>query len=207
MARRISVMLDMDGVIVDFLAGFCAAAGMNVDDIPRGFWWDIPRCKSGICSRQMWEDLPIMPWGKAVIDAVEQVFGEENVALCTTPLMFGDDYTPGCMDGKLGWIAKHLPSRYSGRFVFTAHKHLLAAPGVVLIDDKPQNVSEFQESGGHSYLFPAHTNGRFREVPSFSVARFTMELLKLRDEAVASLCPPPPPTIRLPGMVPGVVHG
>jgi len=67
--------------------------------------------------------------------------------------------TPGCVEGKIAWINKHLPA-YSRRFVVGASKHLMASYGKILIDDYEVNTKRFFEHGGTAILFPRLYNSR-----------------------------------------------
>jgi hypothetical protein len=53
------------------------------------------------------------------------------------------------------------------RFALTPHKYLFAGPGVVLIDDKEENVNRFKigpggrPTGAAGILFPRHNNSLY----------------------------------------------
>ena len=75
---------------------------------------------------------------------------------------------PSACAGKLLWLQEHVGVNCRD-FVLTPQKHLLAAPGTVLIDDDLGNCQRFTEHGGAALAFPQHWNGRvgdFRTVLS-----------------------------------------
>jgi len=75
--------------------------------------------------------------------------------LATTPTL-----DSGSVAGKYKWIERFTGYQRFNNFIFTAHKHLLAAPGRLLIDDRGVNCDAFRAAGGEAILFPAPWNER-----------------------------------------------
>ena len=76
---------------------------------------------------------------------------------------------PFCASGKLHWLGKHFPDAMAGQhYVLTAHKHFLAGPGRLLVDDGERHCDRFcqdesgRPTGGAAVLFPQRWNNRHK---------------------------------------------
>ena len=149
-------LLDMDGVLVDFVAGAAKHHGFDPVVVDR---WDFVE-KVGLTTAQFWNPLNAdfwagLPWtpdGREILAAVEDAFGKENVCLLSSPCD-----TAGCMDGKLTWIREHLPG-YRRRFLFGPAKEFAANGNRVLVDDSDGNAEAFRNAGGPVLLVPRPWN-------------------------------------------------
>jgi len=150
------VLLDMDGVLCDFVTAALSLHGRS-DVLPR--WpageWSIPKVL-GMSSQQFWSK----------IDAVGSAFWYE-----LTPYRWMNELTTligrhaaftiltspsrdaACPTGKIQWLRKHLSPTFDA-FMIGSRKHLCARADTVLIDDSDQNVIQFRKHGGQAILFP-----------------------------------------------------
>lgn len=167
------VLLDMDGVLVDFNGGVCEHFGKTLPDYP--FNPDVQKVQQdwniephfGMTPAQLWDPLGFdfwanlapLPWYQDVVGLLEDHFGEENICLLTSPIR-----TAGAIDGKISWIRKHLP-QYRRRFLVGPCKEFCAGPSHALVDDHSVNIEKFEDAGGRTFLFPAPWNRRFKEHP------------------------------------------
>lgn len=161
-----NILLDMDGVLVDFMGGACAA-------------WEKPnpyvygqRGSYDICGElgihpnifwskltfTFWANLKPLPWAKELVITLENAFGRDNICILTSPCG-----TFGCADGKISWLTKHFPE-YRRRVLVGPPKHFCASPGSLLIDDYEKNIESFREHGGSAFLFAAPWNSKWRDV-------------------------------------------
>jgi 5'(3')-deoxyribonucleotidase len=159
---KLTCYLDLDGVLADFTAGAISLHKLPVThkDVD---CWDFHHKLGfqGDNEKKFWEPMGFDFWANlpktrehdAVLSIVEEVFGDK-VVIATSPAS-----TPGCVEGKIAWINKHLPA-YSRRFVVGASKHLMASYGKILIDDYEVNTKRFFEHGGTAILFPRLYNSR-----------------------------------------------
>jgi 5'(3')-deoxyribonucleotidase len=167
------ILLDMDGVLVDFLGGACQLHGKTYDGHPHDpagqteqkpwnieplFEMTAPELWNPM-GRDFWFDLEPLPWCHEVVATLTAKFGEDNICLLTSPIR-----TDGCIDGKMDWIRKHLP-QFRRQFLVGPAKQFAASPRHCLVDDHTKNVEAFKDAGGHTFLFPAPYNPRFREHP------------------------------------------
>ena len=138
MKRPITILIDMDGVIVDWDKGF------------RDIWRDrSPIWRSN--SYLMQECVPIefkaeattiprqpgffaqLPPYENAIESVKRIscIPGLRVLICTSPLLAN----PTCFQDKLFWITRHFGPEWLEKVVFTRDKTVVR--GDIIIDDKP----------------------------------------------------------------------
>lgn len=150
-------LLDLDGVIADFVTGICGAHNKPNPYLEKEHFgifdtaglWTMP-WEEFIepCNKEFWANLPKMPDADEIIAAVTDFFGIENVCILSAPTLNG-----GCVDGKIEWLSKHYPQFVeSGRYLFGPRKDFCAGPYRVLIDDRDENITKFRENGGNAIL-------------------------------------------------------
>ena len=150
------ILLDMDGVIADFVEGARLAheAAGNTIDVSQyslgmdeaDFWKPI-----NAAGYKFWESLPALPWLDELVLLITSYVGDEW-SICTKP-----SNDPFCAAGKIMWLKKHFGEDFK-RYILIKHKQHLAKPGYVLIDDHDDNVNRFREHGGDAILFPQTWN-------------------------------------------------
>lgn len=155
MAKRWKCLLDMDGVLVDFVKGICELH-QKEDPFKKGYQgWDMiaefgmsPSEFWNPCGREFWKNLDWTEEGKEIVAFAEETFGTKNIALLTSPCA-----TDGCIDGKMDWIKKNLP-QFRRSFLVGPAKHFCAAPNHFLVDDHDGNIAEFNADHGNGILVP-----------------------------------------------------
>jgi hypothetical protein len=175
-------LLDLDGVLVDMMAGAQKLAGVNVH--PADVRWDVstqlgfpsPEAFWSKAGYDFWANLPWHHEGPRLLTGLEMIYGRESIALLTSPVD-----TPGAVEGKVAWIRHHMPD-YRRRFFVGPAKHLVAGPNVRLVDDHDPNVDGFVAAGGHATLVPRPWNRRQPETNH--LGRFNVETL-LQEIAAA----------------------
>lgn len=155
------ILLDMDGVIADFVGHFCNTYGVSnpyVHEKNLGCW-DIARVMGlsnnqfwSRCTLEFWETIPKTEEADNLVLFLEDRFGRKNISLLSSP---GID--PSSMVGKHRWIETHFP-QFSRRFLFGPAKEFAASNKRLLIDDADHNVDSFKEEGGHTHLFARRWN-------------------------------------------------
>ncbi len=163
------ILLDLDGVLVDFIRGIIEIHDLRVSteelyqyhlgspDVteivqmsPPAFWKP--------CDFEFWSKLEWMPDGQEILTYVEQRFGRESITLWTSPSL---NY--GCIEGKLRWVERHLPRYYKHNVIFGSKKHLGARPDTILIDDSDVNEIKFLERGGKCAKPPRIWNSLYHD--------------------------------------------
>lgn len=149
--------LDLDGVLANFVKGMCihhAKPNPYTNKANVGVW-DFYKLW-GMTADDLWKwagysfwvGLEPMPDAQKIVSIVKTAFGMENI-LVVSPL----GPNARCYDGKRDWLARWFPE-LANRLTACSHKHLLAAPNKVLIDDYDRNIAEFAASGGNAILLP-----------------------------------------------------
>ncbi len=171
--------LDLDDVLVDFIAGACKTHGRpNPYKKPeaRGRW-DIAKLL-GMTDLEFWQPLDnhhfwinLRPTkdAEAILRVVEHAFGEQNVCLLTDP-----SGRAGPPSGKMAWVQRFLPS-YTRRLLIGSPKYFCAASDAVLIDDADHNVEAFRRHGGQAILVPRPWNANHRHTSAIVTVGHALE--------------------------------
>ncbi len=104
-------------------------------------------------SQHVWATVPVSDFCHQLIEKCRSLVGEKNVFIATSPIS-----TTQCMAGKLEWIQTFCPSWLHRQFFVTPHKHLLAKPDALLIDDYERNIGLFRAHGGNAIMVPRPWN-------------------------------------------------
>ena len=178
------ILLDLDGVCIDFVSPALRVFGHELDDIDwplgeydiakavgkdRDDFWNAIHSK-GV---EFWRNLKVYDW-------FEELFNELTrlglVYFVTTPTN-----SPHSAAGKMLWLQDRYGSDFKD-FVITHQKHLLSQSGVILIDDYDLNINNFERYGdGKAILFPQKWN-RLHELNNCNRVKFVLEqLLKIQS--------------------------
>lgn len=164
MLKKNQILLDMDGVIADFLGGAIKVLNkdfnrnITIEQYATEFGqWGIYDYY-GITQEQFWESidrkidfwykLEPITWGRDLYHFLSE-FGE--VTIVTTPNLH-----PDCASQKLKWLNGYLGIKSNAVFL-GARKYLMAGNGI-LIDDYYKNVESFKRAGGEAILIPSNWN-------------------------------------------------
>lgn len=165
------VILDLDGVLVDFAKGACKEL-----DVPEPILWpedgdivsalelDPSDFWDHISYSDFWKNLDWMPDGHEILEVLENHYGEENICICSSPTNCSE-----AAKGKMEWIQDHLPE-YTKRFLIGRAKHFCAQPDSIMFDDFDFNVNRFKKNGGYAVLVPRPWN-MFREYDTLTVIK------------------------------------
>lgn len=149
-------LIDIDGVLADFTKDALRVHGKDSHEVTK---WDFFE-DWGISANefwkaidaeehQFWQSLSPYPWMKELIEIVADYC---NFTLATTPSL-----SHHCCAGKRLWIQQHFGKNFT-KYMIGGEKHLMAKPGVVLIDDSEKNIDLFASHGGFAILFPQPWN-------------------------------------------------
>lgn len=153
------VLLDMDGIITNFVKGICNAHNRpdpyNGDEHLGEFdmakiWKMSNREFWKPCDYSFWRTLDWMPDGKQIVALVESLIDESKIRVLTAP-----SSNDGCYDGKKDWLRFNLPGY---KMIAGSDKEFCSAPHRLLIDDRDENVKKYIESGGIAFLVPRPWN-------------------------------------------------
>ena len=143
------IYLDMDGLVADYKGGLENTAkelGVSVDD-GKAIWNKINSNPT-----EWWSNLKPIPEGMKIFNAVKD---KEPSILSAAGT---DEKTK---QGKLKWLRKNGLAPYLKEIIFVNNKSAkkkYAKGGNILIDDRPDNVAEWEMKGGTSFLFQNNAN-------------------------------------------------
>lgn len=150
-----AVILDMDGVLVNF------TEGMENDHPNTRFDWTRRDGGLGYNELEMliddldawfWESLNAYEYTREFLLECETLMGA-NVFLCTQPRESSESW-----GGKAAWVRNHYPMMIKKLFMTINMRHYLAGKKVILVDDFQSNVDMFENWGGIGILFPQPWN-------------------------------------------------
>jgi hypothetical protein len=186
---RKPILLDMDGVFVDFAGSVMDMHNrLNGTPIlhPADVTWDFP-VQIGFASETdpkflapfdaaAWAGFRWTAEGKRLIAGLEAMYGPEGILPLSSPGPY-----KGAADGKREWLGNNLPG-YQDRLTVTKAKSRFACVGT-LIDDNDRNVESFRAAGGSAVLVPRPWNKR--KADTNHLGRFDVELLLQEIGALA----------------------
>jgi 5'(3')-deoxyribonucleotidase len=156
-----TLMLDMDGVIVDFVKGALKFHGredyvvkhwdfdQDICETREDFWKDL--------GFSFWANLPWTPQGIDFLGYLRKEVGKENICFLTSPCA-----TVGSIEGKIEWLRRKIPDM-SRQFAVSPMKQAFAHHKALLVDDSDVNCAKFKLGGGNSIVVPQLWNHRSEE--------------------------------------------
>lgn len=166
-----NILLDMDGVMVDFAKGLlpnlskCLGREVKYEELDDYYFLNC--LQSFTLEFEFWNNVKKFPkeyfesleWNEhgykvysSILDIVKKSNGRHNLFICTKPFE-----TLDCMSGKLSWIKKNCPEMLD-KVIMIQYKHRLADKNTILIDDYFENIKNFNDCSGKSILYPANWN-------------------------------------------------
>ena len=150
------ICLDVDGVLVDFVAGAGKLLGYDPAVVNTWHYYTLIGMTEGefwkaidAAGSDFWADLPAYPWAQ---DLVKQCKATAPTILLTSP-----SQCPSSMHGKLRWMQAQFGRQFRD-YLVGPKKEFCATPDTLLIDDSDSNCKKFQAAGGRAILFPRPWN-------------------------------------------------
>lgn len=189
------IFLDMDGVIVDLVSGLLSQYNkdhhdsVKPQDIKAFGIHNYVKIKHAIYN---YFKLPGMfgknlePFENAV-QVIKMIVDEyPQTYILTTP----HDSSETCERDKKEWVREHLPFFSTKNMIFSHHKHLLAKPGDVILEDKPANLKKWKENNGISVCYNQPWNQEVEcnhRVKSWYEFYYLLDAIKNNEEYVEKL--------------------
>lgn len=163
--------IDMDGVLVDFLAAALKIHNRSWESLERGVWHGSATAFSmspdefwSPFTEEAWATMPPTATCYELINMLASKFGMENLCILSYPV------SASSCAGKWTWCQKNLPM-FEGRINLSTCKHFSAHKDAVLVDDQFANVMSFEDSGGKGVLVPYFSNFAHNEPVMESVKK------------------------------------
>jgi len=174
MKPRLTILLDLDGVLANFHQGVCDLFGVDLDKstLPLPWPYAIQDNIADVLGKKVtseelwnainlnaktagfWANLEPYDYHYKLIQMINS-FGlryRVDVIISTSP-----GYYHAAHSQKVQWVEKNTP--YHPRMIMIgSHKHLMAKPETFLIDDCDHNVDKFRENDGNAFLWPQRWN-------------------------------------------------
>lgn len=160
------IVLDVDGVLADFVGAACEAYGTTFQSLVEsgkwkpGTYWVHEAL--GVSEKDFWKSLDEIGadfWLRAKplpemqdFLQIARTYADRFVVATSPPL------NPVHAAGKVAWAQKYLPAAHVRDYSITPRKELYAQQGVLLIDDSPANCEKFRARGGAAILVPRYWN-------------------------------------------------
>lgn len=146
------IMIDMDGVLVDFIKGVEKLFNIELNPYPCPGKFDF-FTHLGISDKEHWEQLDdafysSLEWteeGKEILEICKYYVGVENICILTSATLH-----PGCLAGKLCWIQREIPE-LSRQYLMGPRKQFASNSNRILIDDADFNIDAWD---GPAILVP-----------------------------------------------------
>lgn len=156
------IYFDMDGVLVNFDSAHPNAGKFNhpsselspeMREAKKQFWREIEQ------QENFWRDIPVMANAENLL-GVAKSMGEIFI-LSKTPgakhFVGGEKYVSFVADEKRKWVLKNLSNFFDAKHIIICNdkKGALVKPTQkdILIDDRHENISEWESHGGRGILF------------------------------------------------------
>ena len=154
------VLVDLDGVLVNFVKGALAVHGKKLPyaETQWNFFDQI-----GVEITEFWKPMDFHFWatlewfpgGQELLEGLISRYGYDRICFCTSPCD-----TICSVEGKIEWIRRNAPAKLRRNYMITPVKQF-AARGSVLIDDRPQNCYDVRDNGGKFVMVPQPWNLRW----------------------------------------------
>lgn len=159
---RMKLLIDMDGVLVNFMKGIIDYYDLPFDPYPcpgsEEFYPYLGMSKTRFwkgLGEEFWATLEWMSDGEKILHLAEEQFGHKNICVLSSPSAHSS-----CLAGKFRWIQKHMPD-YRRQYLIGPAKHFCAGNGTILLDDLDRNVDKFRKCGGKAILVPRPWNSAY----------------------------------------------
>lgn len=161
------VYVDLDGVLADFFGGVCDLLGVQVRPPPTydgladafGLTDDELWALIDLAGSRFWSELKPYAWNEELLGVCQKI-APDGVYIATSPSWHGSSAA-----GKIEWMTKQFaaPGKHFREFMIGMHKHLLAHPRAILIDDSSYKIAAWTKAGGIGILWPQpwNTSGDF----------------------------------------------
>ncbi len=161
-----TILLDMDGVLVNFQKHCFDIFNLDYENINNLCVWDMSKLV-GLSGSDFFKTIkehgPIFlncepyPWYKELIELCKQY--TDNLVIASSPIVhYPETYTE-----KIYWLNKHDINEDNGIGVMLGvQKELMANPDTVLIDDSDKNITKFRKEYGKTITFPQYYNNTYR---------------------------------------------
>ena len=146
-----TIYIDMDGVVADWDAYVESVIGYrhpNYRRYPDKDWHIITHEHPHI-----YRNLALAPNAHRLVYGVHELAAIHKYSYRFLTAVPSRNDMPYAFQDKIAWVAEHFPGIDVWFGPYSRDKQRRARAGDVLIDDRPSNITEWQEAGGHGILY------------------------------------------------------
>lgn len=184
-------LLDLDGVIFDFVGASLAHHGKSIPrhEVTYDFWKQVGMTGEEffrpLRNREFWANLPFTQEAHEILRITEELFSDRVYLMTQAPdLNYGDGSSLSIL-GKMDAILEKLP-QFSDRYFIGRPKGVLGHDRAILIDDTQDHIEDFEGKGGHTFLVPRPWNfNRWMLHPgtdTFHIEHLRLKLIQFLDQ-------------------------
>lgn len=175
--------LDMDGVLVDFDAGFHKISrGIDIKRFSKEQGEQAARAKYLAAGVEFWAGLEWVNGGKEIWDTASRLF--QNVHILSSAGTTDPERGEMVITGKRHWLSKHIPSMAveNIHIVLGSHrKQEYASPMAILVDDLNKTIQSWQGKGGigilHDYAKYKKSVKALERLASFKLSEIAKQVV------------------------------
>lgn len=150
MKKSNTFYLDMDGVVADWTSGMCEIIGRRVTD-PNGRLND-QEWQMVLDNPRVFRTLPKMPDADILVDMARRYRDLLDWNLMFLTAIPHDNDMHWAFYDKVEWAREFYPDIPVHFGPYSRDKHLHCQPGDILVDDRPDNCSNWTNSGGTAFM-------------------------------------------------------
>jgi 5'(3')-deoxyribonucleotidase len=145
-----TLYIDMDGVVADWNQGAAQIAGHALNNPTARY---SPEDWNKIKNHQrMYRELPLMPEAEALMTLARDFRDRSGWNLLFLTAIPHDNDVHWAFWDKCIWAQRYFPDVAVHFGPYSYDKHLHCQPGDILVDDRPENISDWRQAGGHGVL-------------------------------------------------------
>ena len=156
-AEKVTVLLDMDGVIVDLVSAveLLYNRKFNFEEGSSRFYKKLGismyELETDLDQSKFWTDLRPTSYMDRIFQILKDRDLYSRTILCTQGI-----FRPEAHAGRIRWIQTYCPDFFQRKaYISIQDKHLLAKPDRILVDDYHKNCRKFMQAGGWAIHFLA----------------------------------------------------
>jgi len=170
-----SILLDLDGVLCDFVGRVCEIFDLNrakivaswpigVSNISIAIGIPEPKMLEVIngMGDEFWIGIKLYDWADELFDFCQD--------LALTYILSRPTHHPTSLSGKVRWLYNWKGENFI-RYNLSWYKELSSCRNSLLVDDLERNVEDFNKGDGKAILFPSYTNKRHAEFGNITIIK------------------------------------
>lgn len=146
-----TIYIDMDGVVADWNSYIHSVLGYHTETYQRysDQEWQLIVTEH----QRLYRNLPLAPGAQELVTGIEHLAITHGYGYKFLTAVPNRNDMPHAFQDKIHWVEKHFPGIDVWFGPYSRDKQRRARAGDVLIDDRPSNITEWQEAGGHGILY------------------------------------------------------